>query len=258
MILFNKYELLEKIGAGAFGSIHKAKNIRTGEEVAIKMETIQDSKLLVNETKIYQYLGTQNSRGIPHVKWFGRDETNYYMVLTLLGDSLTAIKKKWPKLKLCVVCQIGVQLVERIKYVHEMGLIHRDIKPDNFLMGKDNTIYLIDFGFCKKYMKNEKHIEDTKINSIIGTPTFISINVHEFCQPSRRDDLESIVYILLHLYLDYNYFESSNIEDIKSAKMAISYNEEIPKQIKDFWEHTRGLKFEEKPNYEYVLDLLRT
>jgi serine/threonine protein kinase len=255
--MFNKYELMEKIGAGSFGSIHKAKNIRTGELVAIKMESIQDSKLLVNETKVYQYLAP--GKGIPQIKWFGRDDTNYYMVMTLLGDSLTTIKTKWPKLKLNVVCQIGVQLIERVKYVHELGLIHRDIKPDNFLMGKENIIYLIDFGFCKKYMKNAKHIEERKTNSIIGTPTFVSINVHEFCEPSRRDDIESIAYVVLYLYLDdLEWKKMKNVDDIKSEKMKIRNNEKIPQQFRDLVSYARSLKFEETPNYEYIMDLIRS
>ena len=146
IIIGNKYILLEQIGEGSFGKIYKGENWRTKEQVAIKVEPIaNETKLLKNESIIYQYL--INCEGIPNVKWFGKDEENYYMVMPLLGPSLELLKEKSNTFSLRVVLQIGVQSLYLLKTIHEKGLIHRDIKPENFLLGlneKNKQIHLID------------------------------------------------------------------------------------------------------------------
>lgn len=256
MILSNKYEIVEQIGEGCFGKIYKGRNIRTGENVAIKVEAIaSQTKLLKNETKIYQYLSS--GKGIPRVKWFGVDEKNNYMVVTLLGDSLSDVVKKKGTFSLEDVLKIGKQLLERLQYVHDMGLIHRDIKPDNFLMGKDNVIFLIDFGLCKKYTKNDVHVENKKITKIVGTPTFVSVNIHNLNQPSRRDDLESMVYTMIYLYYgNLPWFDKEDVDVIKSKKIDMMKDTNVPTRFIDMLHSIRLMKFEEKPNYDYLYGLL--
>ena len=130
MIIANKYKLLSPIGNGAFGEIYKGENVRTKELVAIKMERISnETKTLKYETNVYKYLG--NITGFPHVKWFGIIGDYYYMVLTLLGASIASIKRK-SNFSLKEVIYFGEKMIERVEYVHSKGLIHRDIKPDNF------------------------------------------------------------------------------------------------------------------------------
>ena len=165
MALINKkYKIIEKIGEGAFGLIYKGENVRTRELVAIKVEPIEnDMKLLKNESVIYQYLN--NVEGVPIVKWFGKDETNYYMVLNLLGESLQSIKNI-STFSLGSVLQIGIQIIILLKTIHDKGLVHRDIKPDNFLFGLGtvtNKLHLIDFGLAKRFNYDGKHILENKI-----------------------------------------------------------------------------------------------
>jgi len=252
MIISNKYKILEKIGEGCFGQIYKGCNIRTGENVAIKVEPIANhTKLLKNETKIYQYLSS--GEGIPKVKWFGVDSENNYMVLTLLGPSLSDLIKKYNSLPLKVVLQIGRQVLERLQFIHNMGLIHRDVKPDNFLIGDNNVIFIIDFGLCKKYKIYENHFENKGLTKILGTPIFVSVNIHNLNQPSRRDDIESVAYILLYLYYGKLEWEDCvDFNEMKNKKLNIVKDENIPKQIKKFLEHTRLLNFDEMPNYKYL------
>lgn len=257
MIISNKYEVLEKIGEGCFGQIYKGRNIRTGENVAIKVEPIvNQTKLLKNETKIYQYLA--QGQGIPRVKWFGVDEKNNYMVVTLLGDSLFDVVKKKSTFSLEDVLKIGKQLLERLEYVHSMGLIHRDIKPDNFLIGKDNIIFLIDFGLCKKYLKDDVHIENKKLSKLLGTPAFVSVNIHNLNQPSRRDDLESMVYVLLYLHFGkLHWMDCRDLDEIKTKKIKLIENDKIPKIIRDILLYIRGLDYDENPDYKCILNFLQ-
>lgn len=268
MIIGNRYKIKEQIGEGAFGQIHKGENIRTGELVAIKMELLtSETKLLKNESRVYQYL--DKIRGIPQLKWFGVDEHHNYMVFTLLGDSLTVFKNKYPVLSLKIVMKIGYQMVKLLESIHAKYLLHRDVKPDNFLFGIENKaeLYLIDFGFCKKFIDNSgKHIQCSSNKTPLGTPNFFSINVHDGVEPSRRDDLESVVYILLFLFqksLEWKdsceyYTEYKNMNSkIKQLKLKTMETEEIPLQLREIWKHCRSLRFEEKPNYELIYEIMK-
>lgn len=263
----NKYKLIEKIGSGAFGDIYKGENIRTKEIVAVKVEPLSnETKLLKNETKIYQYLG--NIQGIPQVKWFGVDEYNNYMAMKLLGYSLTDTIKKYGMFSLKITKYFMIQILKIIKQIHEKELLHRDIKPDNFLFGLNddiNKIYLIDFGFCKRYLDdNGKHIPCKVDKTPLGTPNYISVKVQEGLEPSRRDDLESVGYIFLYMFYgslpwgelsDYiqDYKNVSN--QLKVKKINLLKDERLPPEVIKYLSYCRNLAFEETPNYDYLITL---
>jgi serine/threonine protein kinase len=249
----NKYKVLEKIGKGSFGYIFKGQNIRTNEFVAIKVEPIESQlNLLKNESKIYQYL--LNTYGVPQVKWYGKDDTNYYMVLNLLGKSLDDIRNNKGKFTLRLTLQIGIKLIKLLKEIHNKCLIHRDIKPDNFLLGENNSLYLIDFGLCKTYINDNKHIEYKKTSGLIGSLTYASINSHENIELSRRDDLESLCYMLIYLNLGFlPWKELSSQEEIINCKKNITKEESIPEIFKIFLNYVKNLDFKERPNYELIM-----
>lgn len=263
----NKYKLIEKIGSGAFGDIYRGENIRTKENVAIKVEPLSnETKLLKNETKIYHYLG--NIQGIPQVKWFGVDEHNNYMAMKLLGSSLTDTVKKYGRFSLENTKYFTTQILKIVKKIHEKELLHRDIKPDNFLFGlnDDNkTVHIIDFGFCKRYLDNDgKHIPYKVGKTPLGTPNYISVNVHEGTEPSRRDDLESVGYVALYMlngslpWDDLNDYvqEYKNVNNhMKIKKIHLLNHEQCSREIIKYLSYCRNLTFEEKPDYEYLLAL---
>ena len=259
MTLINKkYRVLEKIGEGSFGFIYKGENIRTRELVAIKVESIEkELKLLKNESVIYQYLN--NIQGIPIVKWFGKDETSYYMVLNLLGESLESIKNNLT-FSLTNVLQIGIQVIILLKTIHDKGLVHRDIKPDNFLLGLNNQrkrIYIIDFGLCKSYMTNDEHNPVKKTNNLIGSLTYASINTHNCIELSRRDDMESLGYMLIYFYLGklpWQDLSSENVNVIQKLKQDITIHDKLPQILVNYIKYVRCLEYEEKPNYFLIID----
>jgi serine/threonine protein kinase len=264
-LVANKYKLIEKIGSGSFGAIYRGQNIRTNELVAVKIESISSNmKLLKNESTIYQYL--MNSAGVPCVKWFGKDTVNYYMVIELLGESIESLKQRRGTLDLKLTLQIGIQILILLKTIHSEGLVHRDIKPDNFLLGlndKSRQLFIIDFGFCKSYLNGSRHIPIGKTSSLIGSLSFASINAHEFVELSRRDDLESLGYMLLYLFIGTLNLDQTNDafacrnESIMVRKREMFDDTTIPSAFVAYMLYAKSLGFDETPNYNQMIAILQ-
>ena len=153
------------------------------------------------------------------------------MVIPLLGESLEQYKiNKGNFISLETIFDIGKQMLDLLESIHSKGLIHRDIKPDNFLFGLDSKLYLIDFGFCKSYLKDNKHISKKKTSSLIGSVNFASFHSHEHLELSRRDDLISLGYILYYLYygnLDWSKIDVHHKNYEENKKKVFSLKKKI-------------------------------
>ncbi len=264
MLIENKYEFLGELGRGAFAIVYKARNKRTNALVAIKKGTDPtEMKLLKNEIDLYSYL--KGGKGIPIVIWHGIENDKYYMVITLLGSSLTNFTSKQSTMNIDAVVKLGKQMIQRISYIHGKLLLHRDVKPDNFLFERDNVdkIYLIDFGLSKFYIREEHHIPFRDDRSLLGSMNYVSINVHHGIEPSRRDDLESLVYIMYYLWngcVEWNDFtieQYSNYTDMSIAiankKIECLSCDRTPLCIRNMFTYCRNLGFDETPDYIYLL-----
>ena len=261
------------LGKGSFGKIYAGVNKTTGEEIAIKLEPLNtDQPQLVYEYKIYKYL--QKGFGIPKVYECSKDKKYTILIMDLLGDSL---EKKFNqcnrKFSLLTVLMIMEQLVSRIEFIHSKNLLHRDIKPDNFLVGrgqKSNIIYAIDFGLSKKYRdsKSGLHIPYRDGKSLTGTARYASINTHLGVEQSRRDDIEALGYIMVYFFRGSLPWQGMVINDpkkkydkIKQLKYDIKLEElcsGMPKEFIKFIQYARDMKFEDRPDYSYLRHLLRT
>uniref|UniRef100_A0A8D1SDG8 non-specific serine/threonine protein kinase n=1 Tax=Sus scrofa TaxID=9823 RepID=A0A8D1SDG8_PIG len=202
-IVGGKYKLVRKIGSGSFGDIYLAINITNGEEVAVKLESQKARHpQLLYESKLYKIL--QGGVGIPHIRWYGQEKDYNVLVMDLLGPSLEDLFNFCSRrFTMKTVLMLADQMISRIEYVHTKNFIHRDIKPDNFLMGIGrhcNKLFLIDFGLAKKYRDNRtrQHIPYREDKNLTGTARYASINAHLGIEQSRRDDMESLGYVLMY------------------------------------------------------------
>jgi serine/threonine protein kinase len=258
-MIANKYKLIEKISEGAFGTVFKAENIRTKDYVAIKFELkVEQIKSLKNEAKIYQYLG--KIEGFPQLKMFGTTEQTNYLIIDLLGTSLLETIKRYNMLCLKTTLLLGIQIIKRIQALHDKYLLHRDIKPSNFLFGlgsQTNKLFLVDLGFSKRFNYDGTHIQEKRISKIVGSPNFVSLNIHKHIEPSRRDDLESCIYVILTMLNGkLEWFDKSNLDTIYDLKSKIIESKYVPEFIKIILLYIRNIKFDETPNYNYIIKIM--
>ncbi|XP_060063480.1 casein kinase I-like isoform X1 [Ylistrum balloti] len=268
----NKYRLGRKIGSGSFGDIYLGTDISNGEEVAIKLECVKTKHPQLHiESKIYRMM--QGGVGIPTIKWCGAEGDYNVMVMELLGPSLEDLFNFCSrKFSLKTVLLLADQLISRIEYIHSKNFIHRDVKPDNFLMGlgkKGNLVYIIDFGLAKKYRdaRTHQHIPYRENKNLTGTARYASINTHLGIEQSRRDDMESLGYVFMYFLrgsLPWQGLKAATkrqkYERISEKKMSTPIEElckGFPSEFATYLNFCRSLRFDDKPDYSYLRQLFR-
>ena len=272
-IIFQKYRIINKIGEGAYSNVYSAENIINKKLVALK---IQDRKKFFDQLKNEAYyLVLLKGFGIPNLISYGHFKNYNILIEELLGNSLEILFKKNllhknKNIILKDILIVGMQIIDRLNFIHSRNIIHLDIKPSNFLLGKynKNIIYMIDFGFSKKFRSSRtgKHIKYFKAKNFTGNLKYSSVNTMIGISPSRRDDIESLGYMLIYLYNRELPWESLTFKSkdeisqkIYEKKKLITMEElckDMPKEMLEFMKYTKSLKFEEEPNYNYLTNLL--
>lgn len=262
-----KFRVGPKVGSGSFGEIYAGTNVHTGEDVAIKLEPIKSKHpQLLYESKIYRVL--QGGYGIPGVKWFGTEGDYNVLVIDLLGPSLEDLFNFCGKrFSLKTTLMIADQMISRLEFMHSRSYIHRDVKPDNFLIGagsRKHIIHVIDFGLAKKYQdpRNGRHIPYIEGKNLTGTARYASINTHLGLEQSRRDDMESLGFVLMYFLrgsLPWQGLKASTkkqkyhrILERKQATHPELLCRGYPSEFKDYFAHCSALGFEDRPDYRHL------
>ena len=271
-VIFSDYLIQKKMGKGSFGTVYSGIIISTNQKIAFKLEKRNGDCPGILETEACRLYLLQGE-GIPKIVCYGNNRTDNILIQELLGYSLEELfNNLGKKFSLKTVCNVGIQLIKRIRHVHKKYHLHRDIKPDNFMTGyykSDNKIYLIDFGLSKKYFSSSKqeHIKFKSGKNLVGTARYCSRNAHKGFELSRRDDVESIGYCLIYFLkgnLPWQGLKVKKIEEqfrkIAEKKCQTSFEEltkDLPAEFLQYFRHCDKLNFEDEPNYDYLIALFK-
>lgn len=269
--IYGNYITQKRLGSGSFGEVWEAVNHQSGQKVALKLEPRNSSvPQLFFEAKLYSMFQASKAHNnsmepcnnIPVVYATGQTDTTNYMAMELLGKSLEDLMTTIPKFSQKTILMLAGQMISCVEYVHKHNFIHRDIKPDNFAMGvgdNSNKVYIIDFGLSKKYIDQyNRHIRNCSGKSLTGTARYASINALEGKEQSRRDDMESLLYVwvyLLHGRLPWMSLPTTGRKKYEAIliKKRSTKPEELCLGLNSFFVNyllsVRSLKFEEEPNY---------
>lgn len=271
-LINGRYRMDKCIGRGSFGEVYLGYDQEDRHLVAIK---IADSKanVLKHEYAIYQDLiKSPRPPLIPTIHWYGTTAGKSVIVMKYLGNSLEYLLNTYcaGKFTLKTTLMVSVQMLDLLIKLHGCGYVHRDIKPDNFLVGvghERSHIYLIDFGLAKRYKTEGRvHIKPNENKKLTGTARYASINSHQRLELSRRDDLESLGYLMVYFLkgkLPWQGIPADNKEEKyqKIGEMKANYRleklcEGLPPEIYNFLAHVRSLEFKQKPDYHLLRSLL--
>jgi serine/threonine protein kinase len=263
----NKYQIIDKLGEGRFGRVYKGTNVKTKTNVAIKFENMDAPiKLLQRETRILNYLYSEGSRNLPTVFWYGVYGNNLCTVMSIFERSLYDCAATIQD-KTYLVVQ---QCLNIISDIHSKFIIHRDVKPQNIMI-RDGKLYFIDFGLATFYVneKREHFSSSGEKEDLTGTPKWASLNLHNGCAPSRRDDIISLGYIFLFLLnrgtLPWDNISAdvlANVPEIninhpknlirKERKSLVLISSTSDQKFIDFLTYCYDLSFDEVPDYELL------
>ncbi|KAJ3251365.1 casein kinase I [Chytriomyces hyalinus] len=274
------FKVGKKIGEGSFGVIYEGLNILTNLPIAIKFEPRKsDAPQLRDEYKTYRLLA--NSLGIPQAYYFGQEGLHNVLCIDLLGPSLEDMFDLCHrKFSVKTACMVAKQMITRVQTIHEKNLIYRDIKPDNFLIGRlsrygnashphpSSLVYMVDFGMAKQYRdpKTKVHIPYREKKSLSGTARYMSVNTHLGREQSRRDDLEALGHVFFYflrgslpwqgLKAATNKQKYEKIGEKKQSTPIKELCEGHPEEFSIYQNYVRDLKFDAEPDYEYLKGLM--
>lgn len=261
----------EKIGNGAYGEVYMAK-LYNKTDVAIKFEPISSKGSgILKEIDIYNKI-LKGKTGFPRKIGSGTSSGYNFLAMELLGPSLDKLlKSRRQPFQLETVCQVGVQLVDRLEILHQNKYIHCDLKPENIAIGLNNQseIYLFDFGCATKI---EKADEPLKTGFVCGTFRYISVAAHEG-YASFQSDIESLGYVLAYLVngvlpwdaeaIANNAKNVNDMQEVLAAMLSLKKSNfqhmlyTLPKPISTFLAASRCITHTEMPDYNILRNILK-
>jgi serine/threonine protein kinase len=268
-ILSENYIIEKELGSGSFGDVFLCYDKITKKYYACKVEEKGNNSRLLDEYKAYVRLNRKGFiSGLPKIYNYIQTPKFNILVMELLGESLDKLFVKCnKKFNIETVLLLGIEIINLLEKMHNCGYLHRDIKPNNFMVGykKKKNLYIMDLGLSKKYIINNRHIQYKSGKSLTGTARYASINVHMGFEPSRRDDLESVGYMLVYFLkgnLPWQGLKKSSTKDhiqlIGETKMCVNLNilcHQLHPCFKEYLNYCRDLGYDEKPDYDYLRNL---
>ncbi|CAF1231586.1 unnamed protein product [Rotaria sp. Silwood1] len=273
-IVANRFITIRRLGSGGFGEVYLAKDKNQNDLlIAIKFENINTSRPQLSIEK-YVFEIMYECSYIPKMFYFGIHNEYTVLAMDLLGPSVEDLLNFCGrKFSLKTICMIMEQILRGIEALHNHSLIHRDLKPDNFLFGlgmKSHIVHLIDFGLCKNYRHplTYEHILYRTGKTLTGTARYCSLYTHHGLEQSRRDDIECLSYIIIYLakgFLPWMSIKNSNrkkrnekLMEIKESLTSKELCSNLPYEFELFYKYSRTLSYTQRPDYGYLRNLLMT
>eukprot|EP01071_Lankesteria_metandrocarpae_P007773 Lankesteria_metandrocarpae@DN4783_c0_g1_i1.p1 len=273
-VLGGKWIIGNRIGAGAFGEVYAASSTDNRMQVAAKTEVARPGSpsMLLHEAKVLKNL--RGGEGIAHFHGVEKSPSHNVLIMQQLGPSLESLfQRSGMSFSTICILTIAQQILKRLEYIHDKSYIHRDVKPDNFLIGNNDPgrVYVVDFGLAKRYraVNADGPPPTRRSRSMVGTARYASLNSHSGIDLSARDDLESLGYVIMYFATGGNLpWQGLNVrsrEDkhrkIYEAKMKTDIQtlcEGHPPEFATYIQYCRRLEFDAKPDYEYLHRLFRS
>ena len=267
---FNGIHITKYIASGGFGDVYEG--VKNNRNFAIKLPIKENPKAednIVSEYLIYKDINRIDNPNKFHIKLHKHKEGYKFISMKLFGESIEKKINNNISYSPKEIANLGIQMINIVRHIHRCGYIHRDLKPDNFVFDSENEnkIYCIDFGLAKKWIDElGEHIEFKPIHKFCGTVRYASVNALKGLEQSRRDDLESIGYILVYLFKKKLPWQNIKVKDkkkrhkiVSKLKQEIDINElckDLPKEMVTYFNYIKNLDFDEKPLYTSLKRLL--
>ncbi|GET92608.1 casein kinase I, putative [Leishmania tarentolae] len=275
LVLGGRFRIGRRIGGGSFGEIFLGVDTQSGDAVAIKVERTKTAHpQLLSESRHYTLLSQGRCAAyMPAIFGYSSEPEFNVMAMELMGLSLEDLYEKCgSRFSLKTTLMLADQILWLIEIVHSHNILHRDIKPDNFIMGRGKRahhVYIIDFGLAKKYRDSQTtmHIPYREGKNLTGTARYCSINTHLGAEQSRRDDMEGIAYLLIYFLRGSLPWQGLKVASkdqkynlIAHVKMSTSIEslcKGLPVEFASFVNYSRALRFEDRPDYGYLRAMFR-
>nr|XP_050038372.2 LOW QUALITY PROTEIN: tau-tubulin kinase homolog Asator-like [Dermacentor andersoni] len=264
-VVKERWKVVKKIGGGGFGEIYEGLDLVSKELVALKLESAKQAKqVLKMEVAVLKKL-----QGREHVCRFigcGRNDRFNYVVMQLQGKNLAELRRSQPRgaFSLSTTLRLGLQILRAIQSIHEVGFLHRDVKPSNFAMGRTHhssrKVYMLDFGLARQYVTTTGEVRPPRAAAgFRGTVRYASVNAHKNKEMGRHDDLWSLFYMLVEFVNgQLPWRKIKDKEQVGLMKEKYDHRlllKHLPSDFRQFLEHISSLDYYDRPDYPVLAGL---
>lgn len=274
-VINDRYEIQRQIGSGSFGTVYLVKDVQNGgAPLAVKMERKGEkaASALRYEYRVYGALGRSKCQHVGRVFCYGVYGSHNFVVMELFGESMEQrLSRLGGALRHTTAMWLMQQMLTALRAMHGCYFVHRDVKPQNFVTAREGPprLVLIDMGLAKRYRTpGLEHIDCRTGRNLTGTVRYTSLNIHRGLEPSRRDDLESLIYVGVYLMrgaLPWQGLRNKCKADkyIRIGEIKLSLSPEqltvgLPSEMELMLRYVQGMQFSAKPDYDYLSDLIRS
>lgn len=263
-VLEGRYKVLKKISESYLSTVYKISDRLSHKKLALKLYP-KSSPEYMTEQEVYSTFS--KIPGIPKYIGSGSFSSYNFLILELLGKSLQKLYSK-SKFSLGCALEVSLQVLERLQSIHLLSYVYRNLCPENVLASeKKPLVYLADLSVCKKYRDpfSKVHCKYSENGGNVRNLKFCSVNANRGIEQTRRDDLESWLYLTLYFIkgtLPWELAAKNGVVDValsKKAEFAIeTWCEDVPVQFVEILRYVKQMKFNDQPNYQYLIDVLKS